>query len=46
MAFGVGNRVSLTEFNDKAEENVQQDQSARKFSLIFLYNLRKISPWS
>ena len=32
----------LTEINDRSAESVEQDQTARTCSLIFLYTLRKM----
>ena len=37
--------VSLTK-NDRAAENVAQDQTARMCRLILLYTLRRINSWS
>ena len=36
----------LKEFNNKAAESAERDQTACMCSLILLYTFRKISPWS
>ena len=38
--------VSLAEFNIRATGSVEQDQPAHTCSLILLYTLRKLNPWS
>ena len=32
--------VPITEFNDESAESVDQDQTARTYSLVLLYTLR------
>ena len=36
---------SMTEFNDRATESAEQDQTARMCSLILHYTIRKINSW-
>ena len=39
-------RVSLTEINYEEAASVEQDQTACMCSLILLYSLHNINPWS